>query len=45
MIQKIVDGWPRKLASTRAKAMGFTADPSVDALIEAHIEDDLRPNA
>ena len=44
MIQKIVDGWPRKLASTRAKAMGFTADSSVDALIEAHIQDDLRPN-
>lgn len=44
MIQKIVDGWPRKLASTRAKAMGFTTDASVDALIHAHIEDDLRPN-
>jgi nucleoside-diphosphate-sugar epimerase len=45
MIQKIVDGWPRKLASTRAAAMGFSADASVDALIHAHIEDDLRPNA
>jgi len=45
MIQKIVDGWPRKLASTRAKAMGFTTDPSIDALIEAHIEDDIRPNS
>jgi nucleoside-diphosphate-sugar epimerase len=44
MIQKIVDGWPRKLASTRAKAMGFATDDSIDALIEAHIEDDLRPN-
>ena len=44
-IQKIVDGWPRKLASSRAKTMGFTADASIDALIEAHIEDDLRPNA
>ena len=45
MIQKIVDGWPRKLASTRAKAMGFATDSSVDALIEAHIEDDIRPNS
>jgi nucleoside-diphosphate-sugar epimerase len=45
MIQKIVDGWPRKLASTRAKTMGFTADDSIDTLIRAHIEDDLRPNA
>ncbi len=45
MIQKIVDGWPRKLASTRAKAMGFTTDSSIDALIEAHIEDDIRPNS
>jgi nucleoside-diphosphate-sugar epimerase len=44
MIQKIVDGWPKKLASTRAKAMGFATDDSIDALIHAHIEDDLRPN-
>ena len=45
MIQKIVDGWPKKLASTRAKAMGFATDSSIDALIEAHIEDDIRPNS
>jgi nucleoside-diphosphate-sugar epimerase len=45
MIQKIVDGWPRKLASTRARAMGFATDDSIDALIHAHIEDDLRSNA
>lgn len=44
MIQKIVDGWPKKLASARAKAMGFATDDSIDALIHAHIEDDLRPN-
>jgi nucleoside-diphosphate-sugar epimerase len=44
MIQKIVDGWPRKLASSRAHKMGFTKDDSIDFLIHAHIEDDLRPN-
>jgi nucleoside-diphosphate-sugar epimerase len=42
LIQKIVDGWPKRLDSRRARAMGFTADDSLDAIIHAFIEDDLR---
>jgi len=41
MIAKIVAGWPKRLSSKRALAMGFRADPSVDALIQAYIEDDM----
>ncbi len=42
-IQKIVSGWPGRLDSRRARALGFTADESVDAIIQAYIEDDLAP--
>ncbi|HEX6978985.1 MAG TPA: D-erythronate dehydrogenase [Alphaproteobacteria bacterium] len=45
LIQKIVDGWPKRLDSRRARAMGFEADPSLDAIIQAFIEDDLQPAA
>jgi hypothetical protein len=41
MIAKIVAGWPRRLASKRARAMGFRSDASMDAIIQAFIEDDL----
>lgn len=44
-IQKIVEGWPGRLNSKRARAMGFESDASVDAIIQAFIEDDLRPAA
>ena len=44
LIQKIVDGWPKRLAGTRARAMGFDADASMDAIIQAFIEDDLQPS-
>ncbi len=42
-IQKIVDGWPARLDSKRARGMGLKADASMDAIIQAVIEDDLRP--
>ncbi len=42
LIQKIVDGWPARLDSKRARGMGLTDDGSVDAIIQAFIEDDLR---
>jgi nucleoside-diphosphate-sugar epimerase len=45
LIQKIVDGWPARLDSKRARGMGLKADDSMDAIIQAFIEDDLRPNA
>jgi D-erythronate 2-dehydrogenase len=44
LIQKIVDGWPARLDSRRARSMGLQADASLDAIIQAFIEDDLRPN-
>jgi nucleoside-diphosphate-sugar epimerase len=42
-IQKIVDGWPARLESKRSRGMGLTDDGSMDAIIQAFIEDDLRP--
>ena len=44
-IQKIVESWPGRLNSARARGMGFESDASIDAIINAFIEDDLRPNA
>jgi nucleoside-diphosphate-sugar epimerase len=44
-IQKIVATWPGRLESKRARAMGFESDASIEAIITAFIEDDLRPNA
>lgn len=44
-IQKIVETWPGRLNSARASAMGFESDTSMEAIINAFIEDDLRPNA
>jgi D-erythronate 2-dehydrogenase len=43
LIQKIVDGWPARLESKRARGMGLTDDGSMDAIIQAFIDDDLRP--
>jgi nucleoside-diphosphate-sugar epimerase len=43
LIQKIVDGWPARLESKRARGMGLSDDGSMDAIIQAFIEDDLRP--
>ncbi|MCG8511731.1 MAG: SDR family oxidoreductase [Rhodospirillales bacterium] len=40
-IMAIVCGWPGRWASTRAKAMGFPADDSMDAIVEAFVEDDM----
>ncbi len=37
----IVGGWPRAFATTRADALGFTAEASMDAILAAHIEDEL----
>jgi nucleoside-diphosphate-sugar epimerase len=44
-IQKIVESWPGQLNSTRARSLGFESDASMEAIINAFIEDDLRPNA
>jgi nucleoside-diphosphate-sugar epimerase len=39
-IVRIVAGWPRDFDTTRAEALGFRADASFDALINAYIEDE-----
>ena len=41
LIQSIVSGWPQKLDTPRAAALGFTADPGIDEVVQAFIEDDL----
>ena len=36
-IERIVGGWPSRIAATRAHAMGLQADRSFDDVIQAHI--------
>ena len=40
-IMNIVCGWPGRWASTRAKPLGYKADESIDAIIQAFIDDDM----
>ncbi len=40
-IQKIVSGWPMRFAAKRGRALGFTADESVEEIIQAFIDDEL----
>lgn len=40
-IAKIVEGWAAGFEPDRSRAMGFTADVSFDAIIAAHIADEL----
>ena len=44
-VQDIVSGWPGDFATPRAVDMGFQADPSMDDIIRAFIDDDLTPPA
>jgi nucleoside-diphosphate-sugar epimerase len=41
MVAEIVAGWPRAFAPERALALGFTAERDFDAIIAAHVEDEL----
>jgi nucleoside-diphosphate-sugar epimerase len=41
LVQQIVSGWPPALSAPRARALGFAADPGIDAVVHAFIEDDL----
>jgi D-erythronate 2-dehydrogenase len=41
MVAEIVAGWPRAFAPERALALGFTAERDFDAIITAHVEDEL----
>lgn len=40
-IARIVAGWPENFDPARARALGFEADPSFEAIIEQHIADEL----
>jgi nucleoside-diphosphate-sugar epimerase len=40
-IQRIVETWPVRAEARRARRMGFTDDGSFDAILLAHIEDEL----
>jgi D-erythronate 2-dehydrogenase len=39
-IQRIVDGWARRLDASRAEALGFRAETSFQEIIKIHIEDE-----
>jgi len=41
LIQKIVAGWPSALGWDKARALGFTADESMEAVVRAFVEDDM----
>ncbi len=41
VIAKIVSGWATRFDAARATALGFQADASFDAIIAAHVEDEL----
>jgi nucleoside-diphosphate-sugar epimerase len=41
VIARIVAGWATRFDARRASALGFTADASFDAIVAAHVEDEL----
>src|SRR5438445_3548288 len=41
LVQQIISSWPPGLSAPRARALGFTADPDIDTVVRAFIEDDL----
>ncbi len=40
-IMRIVEGWPRNFDARRALELGFRADADFDAIVRAHLEDEL----
>lgn len=40
-IQRIVDGWPKRLEARKAQEMGFAWDASVDEIIRQFVNDEL----
>jgi nucleoside-diphosphate-sugar epimerase len=40
-IMRIVKGWPHDFDAARALALGFSADASLEAIIRAHIDDEM----
>jgi nucleoside-diphosphate-sugar epimerase len=41
LVERIVAGWPQSFHARRAAELGFVAEKSFDAIIRAHIEDEL----
>jgi nucleoside-diphosphate-sugar epimerase len=41
-VRAIVDTWPSRFATVRADALGFYADDSIDNIVAAFIEDELK---
>ncbi len=41
MIARIVAGWPTQFEAARARALGFEADADFDAILAAHVADEL----
>jgi len=41
-IERIVGSWPSAWDTRRAEALGLTADASFEAIVRAHIEDEMR---
>jgi nucleoside-diphosphate-sugar epimerase len=41
LVQRIVGSWPARWDVTRARALGFEADPDFEAVIRAHVADEL----
>jgi nucleoside-diphosphate-sugar epimerase len=39
-VEKLVAGWPRNFTATRAKALGFAAEQSMDDIIRIHRDDE-----
>ncbi len=39
-IQRIVDGWPRRLDASKAESLGFQAETSFEEIIRTHLEDE-----
>lgn len=42
-IWQIVRNWPTRFAAERARSLGFVAESDFDAIIRAHLEDELTP--
>jgi D-erythronate 2-dehydrogenase len=45
LIARIVAGWPGNFDTARARRLGFAGDPSIDEIVRAHIEDEVKPRA
>ena len=41
LVMRIVDGWAQRVDARRARELGFQAEESFDAIVRAHIDDEL----